>query len=814
MFPMTSPIHILTVEDNPADADLIRSYLAEIDDMSCDLEHVRRLEPALGRFDEHQFDLILLDAFLPDSAGYKTFERVEPATRGTPVIVLTGGDEPELERRALRHGAAGFLPKHALDSDLLARRIRHAIESQRIRAELRRTRRAIDRAQEGVVITDADGDQPIIYCNDAFEELTGYPESEILGRNCRFLQSDETDDETVREIHRAIDDERPVSVRLLNERRDGTTFWNELSITPIRNADGEVTEFVGFQRDVTDRLEAERQLERYRNVVENSTDFMILKNRDGEIVLANQRTLDSLEMRRDELVGTTIPELTDAETAAEIAAFDRRVLEEGETVSHQIEFDFADKTRIAEVNRIPYREEGDIVGTLAVARDVTENEQLRRELEARAFYDEITGLPNRALFRERLEELLRDDSRESPFAVAFIDIDNFKAINASFGHAVGDEFLTGIAERLDGALDDRHTVARLGGDEFSVLLDGLEAFDGFDEVGHRLADAFEAPIDIANVPVHVSLSIGLARLSPSLDTVRALDSQINWLTNTAKEAMQRAKQAPGFSWRTLTADLVRPNRDFAEIEIENQIRDGLQREEFVPYVQPLFRLDDGLPHGLEILARWFHPEHGRVSPGTFIPVAEKAGLLRAITERLVERTRRELERPADWPSPLCVNINISPAQLARADAVSHLASLLQDTAGEDVQFCLEITEAQLLERRGRVEALRNAGFPIIVDDFGTGYSSLTRIKELPMDELKLDMEFVQGAVDNDADRAILETVTELGHQLGVPVVGEGVETEAQLELLRRTGCTAAQGYFLEHPGPIPELMARGEGTRE
>jgi EAL domain-containing protein (putative c-di-GMP-specific phosphodiesterase class I) len=182
------------------------------------------------------------------------------------------------------------------------------------------------------------------------------------------------------------------------------------------------------------------------------------------------------------------------------------------------------------------------------------------------------------------------------------------------------------------------------------------------------------------------------------------------------------------------------------------------------------------------------------------------------SDLLARRIRHALERPADWPSPLRINVNLSPAQLARNDAVSHLTSLLQDAAPQNIRFCLEITEAQLLERRDRVGALSEAGFPIIVDDFGTGYSSLTRIKELPMDELKLDMEFVQGAVEHSADRAILETVTELGRQLGVPVVGEGVETEAQLDLLRRAGCTAAQGYLLEHPGPISELMASAESV--
>ena len=566
-------------------------------------------------------------------------------------------------------------------------------ERHRAEADLRLLRRAVEATSNGIIITDARQDEnPIVYVNPAFEQITGYPADEVLGRNCRFLNGDEHDQIALEGVRQALREQREVRVLLRNYRKDGTAFINDFHMAPVRDAAGALTHYVGVQNDVTERQRYEEQL------------------------------------------------------------------------------------------------------------------------AYRATHDELTGLPNRQLLLDRLQQSVLNAQRyEREIVVVFIDLDDFKLVNDSLGHSAGDEVLRVVARRLQELVRGTDTVGRFGGDEFVVVLTEQSDDAGIDRVIARVVGDLTQPICIAGVSYTLTPSIGYCRYPEAGSDAEALLMR-------ADVAMYQAKQQG-----RNRAVAYRPEFDDAvsqRLQLVSQLRDALRREEFVLAFQPLFGLGDE-PVAIEALVRWQHPSRGLLPPDQFIPVCEESGLIVELGRRVLhEAARHHALLVAAGLGHLRIAVNVSAAQFAQnlhADIVEVIARFALPRGVLE----LELTESVVMaspERAIRsMKQIVALGVSISVDDFGTGYSSLAYLKRLPIERLKIDRSFVRDlGVDRD-DALICSAIIALAHSLGLVTVAEGVETAQQHDWLRARGCDEMQGYLLGRPQPfetlLPVLQAQVDGSQ-
>ncbi|MGD9750158.1 MAG: putative bifunctional diguanylate cyclase/phosphodiesterase [Acidimicrobiia bacterium] len=445
----------------------------------------------------------------------------------------------------------------------------------------------------------------------------------------------------------------------------------------------------------------------------------------------------------------------------------------------------------------------DVGGVVVSFRDLTH----QRALEHSATRDPLTDLANRTRLADQLaEELGRAPLSGTCLAVLFVDLDNFKLINDSLGHSVGDRVLVRVADRLRATIDEAALIARFGGDEFVVLLTelppGMEAEQRAVRVAQRLLERLTQPLRLGGIDHHLSASIGIALSNP--ETVHAEE-----LLRDADTAMYRAK-ARRASWHVFSSDL----RDQARVRhtMERELYAGIDNDEFVLYYQPIIDLRRGEPVELEALVRWHHPYRGLLAPGEFLPVAAQAGLSDRLDARVVERLERDLKVVcAAGRDDLRLSLNVSATGLAQPGWPQELHRALTDTvldAGQRVT--LEITEHLLMDDVERsvvaLSELRRWGFSIAIDDFGTGHSSLSSLASLDVDAIKIDQSFLRAADTDKRRRHILDSIIRLAHALEVPAVAEGVETDRQRQLLVELGCDRMQGYLFGKPAPLEHAL--------
>ena len=439
--------------------------------------------------------------------------------------------------------------------------------------------------------------------------------------------------------------------------------------------------------------------------------------------------------------------------------------------------------------------------------------QRTEDLAHVAVHDTLTGLPNRVLLADRLSQALRRSAREgSSVAVLFIDLDRFKFVNDSRGHAVGDELLLAVAGRLRGVVRDHDTVARFGGDEFVVVCEDRDAAAQASCIARRIADTLREPVLTDDQEVFLGASIGIAVADRGAASPESL-------LRDADAAMYRAKERGRD--RCEFFDAVMRTEAVARLETQSALHRAVERDELRLHYQPVVDLASGAVCGVEALVRWARPNHGLVGPGAFIPLAEETGLIVPIGRWVLEESARQVARwqEARPGQPLAVNVNLSAAQLRQPDLIADLAAVLAASRLDPGALCLELTESTFMEEAdghgAALAALKALGVNLAIDDFGTGYSSLTYLKRFPVNVLKIDQAFVGGLGRDASDTAIVRSVIDLAHALGLTVVAEGVETAEQAAHLRRLGCDLAQGYYFARPLPPDELDAlleRGGGV--
>ncbi|MGA2991715.1 MAG: EAL domain-containing protein, partial [Candidatus Korobacteraceae bacterium] len=457
-----------------------------------------------------------------------------------------------------------------------------------------------------------------------------------------------------------------------------------------------------------------------------------------------------------------------------------------------------------------------------VNRDITARKRAEEQLLYRALHDNLTNLPNRALLADRLQQAFTHARRhaEYKFAVLFIDIDDFKKFNDSFGHTFGDQLIIEVGRRITESLrcedtvsrmtlwnDDGETIARLGGDEFAVLLNDIRDPTDALRVANRIHQVLAIPFTINSHEVFASASIGIALDAPALEMPEDL-------LRDADIAMYRAK-ALGKN-RCEVFDTEMHARAVHRLKLETDLRRAVEREEFRVHYQPIISLQNGRIAGLEALLRWEHPELGLLSPGDFIPIAEATGLIVPISRWVMFESCRQLRLwhllyPSD--PPLSIAVNISSKELARPDLVDNVRSALQYTGIDPHCLWLEITETAAMEdadmTRSVLTQLKELDICLSIDDFGTGYSSLTRLQSFPVDTLKIDRSFINNMDKDTATREIVRVIIMLGQHLGLKLVAEGTERIGQVNDLKELGCEFAQGYFFSkpvNPGAVEKLL--------
>jgi diguanylate cyclase (GGDEF)-like protein/PAS domain S-box-containing protein len=431
--------------------------------------------------------------------------------------------------------------------------------------------------------------------------------------------------------------------------------------------------------------------------------------------------------------------------------------------------------------------------------DITRRKQVEEQLVHDAFHDSLTGLPNRALFMDRLERLLTRARRypEYLFAVLWLDLDRFKIVNDSLGHLMGDQLLVEIARRLQTCVRAGDTVARIGGDEFTLLLDDIRGPSDAIRVADRIHATLTEPFVIGGREIHSTASIGLALGASAYETAEDV-------LRDADIAMYRAKALGQAQHVVFDAEM--HARAVALLEIETDLRHAVARAELRLQYQPVVSLQTGAIAGFEALVRWHHPTRGLVPPGQFIPPAEDSGLIVPIGRWVLEEACRQMHAwrtrlPA--ASPVWISVNLSSRQLAQAGLLDQIRQTLQDIGLDGRYLKLEITESTLMENidsaTSVLAALRALGIQVSIDDFGTGYSSLSYLHRLPIDTLKVDRAFVTQIGAGQESAEIVRVVNTLAHTLGINVVAEGVETAEQVAFLQSLGCEYAQGYLFSRP---------------
>jgi diguanylate cyclase (GGDEF)-like protein/PAS domain S-box-containing protein len=569
-------------------------------------------------------------------------------------------------------------------------------------------------------------------------------------------------------------------------------------------ADAELT-----REAIEDILQLEDALFLLETLMDNVPDAIYFKDLESRFTRVNRYAAARFGVASPVLaVGRTDFDFFTSEHAQQALSDEQEIIRTGEPLVNVEEKETLPdgKFRWVSTTKLPWRDrKGEIVGTFGISRDISDRKKAEEQLQHQAFYDPLTDLPNRALFLDRLQHLFQRARRSlgSPqFAVLYLDLDRFKTINDSLGHQVGDELLVATARRLERCIRPGDTLARLGGDEFTVLLDDVRSEADATGVAERIHQEVAAPLQMQGAEVFTSVSVGIALSSAGYQSPEDM-------LRDADTAMYRAKAGGRAGHQVFDGDMHR--RAVSSLKLETELRRALERQEIVPYYQPLVDFDTGAVFGFEALARWRHPTSGMLMPDLFIPVAEETGLVVEIGAWMLAEACRQMrewqQSYPDW-STLGISVNVSGRQLAQGGIAADVERVLAATGLDPACLTLEITESALVHSlsagAGVIQRLHEMSIGLHLDDFGTGYSSLSYLHTFPVQALKVDRSFVNRMNQASQQSAIVKAIVSLAHDLGMEVIAEGVETRAQLDALRALRCRRGQGFLFSKPLPAEQ----------
>lgn len=583
----------------------------------------------------------------------------------------------------------------------------------------------------------------------------------------------------------------------------------------LRAASEERSRFASDMFELAQSLEVAREQAEHNRifteaVIEHIPSMVWVKNiADGRYVMLNRAGEAILGVRRDTFVGQTAADYFQGELAQSLQSGERHLAQSGGVAEYDMlpYLRGGTEQRLLHLKKIAIRDAtGATEYILGVGEDITERRQVEARIERLAHFDSMTDLPNRVLFHAQLDEALEQAGRRRErAAVMVIDLDRFKLVNDTLGHAAGDELLAKVSGRMRACIGPRDVLARLGGDEFAVIQTGVVDLAHTRALAARIVSAVGEAFDLGGHEARIGASIGIG-VYPE-DAAGGND-----LLKKADIALYRVKSEGRGAFRFFERDM--DARIQARRSVELDLRDALQRGDFEAHFQPLFDIAERRITGFEALMRWPHATRGWVSPAEFIPVAEDLGLIRPLGEWMLNESCRAAAR---WSEPASVAVNVSPVQMHMPGFVAEVTRALAHSGLAPGRLELEITESVLLDDDPAIlknlHQLRDMGVRISLDDFGTGYASLAYLRRLPLDKIKIDQTFTRGLPDAPDATAIVGAVVRLAADLGMATTAEGVETEAQLDMLARLGCTQAQGYLIGRPDADPAARLRRQSDR-
>ena len=671
-------------------------------------------------------------------------------------------------------------------------------------------RRVLENTSDVICVLRADGS--FRYISPAVERVLGYPPEVLLGR-VGFDYVHAEDKAFVAESFAQLLETSGMHAPLQFRVRTKEGSSRHVEAIPNNRLDDPILRGVVFTfRDHSDRVRVEEALreaeERYRTLVEQIPAVTYIdKVTDGpdEPIYTSPQIEEMLGYTPEEwLEGHLWSECLHPDDKERVLTADGRFEAGGEPFSEEYRLIAKDGSVVwvREEAVVTRNDAGEPQYWQGVIFDITERKNLEEELQHRAFHDTLTGLPNRALFSDRLRHAVERTRRETgKIAVLLLDLDDFKLVNDSLGHSAGDELLVDVGERLLASLRTGDTAARLGGDEFAVLLENLADVDEAERVAERISDTLRPPFALGERETLVTASIGIA-FDGTADTNKGPEE----LMRDADVAMYRAKRSGKARYALFEENM--SARAMERLELIDDLLRALAREELALHYQPKVSLATGRIVGFEALLRWEHPERGLLLPERFVPLAEETGLIVPIGRWVLREachTAREWQQQYPCDPPLVVCVNLSSKQLRDPDLFRDVHRIIRESDLEPSSLDLEITESVAMEdasaTAATLEELHALGVRVIIDDFGTGYSSLSRLERFSVDYIKIDRSFV-GRLDGESGAGVLvKAMIDLAHALGIEVVAEGVETAGQLERLREMGCGLAQGYYFSRPQP-------------
>ena len=806
-------LRLLVIEDDVVDRMAFERYVRE-KELPYSCLFASSLGEAREKLTQGPFDVVVTDYHLGDGDGLEILNLVEDA----PVVVITGAGDEEVAVKAMRSGAADYLTKdyERRYLKMMPVTLESACRNHAAGNRAQTLKQALESLNDAIYITDLEG--RLLFVNPSFCRTYGYSEEEILGRSDRVLWAEAGEQDLLPgrpgEVSRA--GERG---ECRHRRRDGLEISILLSRSPILDGRGEVMAAVGAVRDISERKIWENALkdseERYALSAAGANDGLWDWDLRREQIYFSERWREILGYGAEE-IGDRPEAWMDQVHDEDRALFDAQLQAHLAGKTPHFENEHRVRTRNGELRWVqtrglavrdhsgtPYRMAGS-------QRDITDRKRVEEELGHAALHDDLTGLPNRALFMDRLDNALKRSRRrrQDSFAVLFLDLDRFKIINDSLGHLAGDEVLRRIAGRVAGCLREGDTIARLGGDEFAVLLEDLSDSGEVDRVTERILEVLAEPLEMEGHEVFTSASFGVALSSEGYE--RPED-----VLRDADIAMYRAK-AEGRT-RRVVFDPTMHTRAVARLRLENDLRRAVERRQLRLHYQPIIRLDEGRLIGFEALIRWQHPDRGLMLPDQFLPEAREAGLSRNLGRWVLGEACQQLR---DWQTrypeaaDVSVSVNLDGEQLAGSELVHEVEEALEVSGLAARCLKLEITEGMLIQNpefaKRVLHHLRDHGIGLHIDDFGTGYSSLSQLHRFPVNALKVDRSFVQRIEERGGELEIVRAIMVLAHNLGLAVVAEGVETEVQRLELQDVGCEFAQGFLFARPMDIEGVEARFE----
>lgn len=654
----------------------------------------------------------------------------------------------------------------------------------------------------------------MLYISEGCHVLTGYTPDELMHYGLVTFEqlTHEEDRARIREgVEQAIQADQSFDLEYRIVHRNGELRWVNERGKAIRNPQGDIEALEGFIQDITARKQSEEAIleaeQRYRSIFENAVEGIFQTTLDGHYISANPALARIYGFNSAEEL---ISNLNDIENQLYVNHSKRREFSElmslrGQVTNFESEVYRQDGNIIwiSENARAVRDQAGKLLYYEGTVEDITERKQNSALIEYQATHDDLTGLPNRALLKDRLHQAIHHATRtNSQLAVVFVDLDQFKDINDSMGHHVGDQLLMIIADRLSQCTRESDTVARPGGDEFVLLISNLHGVDGLSHSLQRILETVAQPCNIDPREFVVTCSIGISLFPDD-------GNDIDTLLKHADNAMYKAKQAGKNNFQFYTKEL--NDLLMERLELEYHLRLAIRNHEFELYYQPKQCLHSGRLTGIEALIRWKSPTHGLVSPARFIPIAEESILIEHIGEWVLnEACRQSVLIREQTGISLPVSVNISPRQFYNPQLPELIEQVLMTYQIEPHLLELEITEGTLISQPSKfstvLDKLKALGLRLSIDDFGTGYSSMGYLKSFPVDHLKIDQSFVRNLEMDTADQAILRAIVALGKNLGLRVIAEGVETTSQRNFLAAIGCDEMQGYLLSRPIPYDTLI--------